>query len=81
MARKRRRSQQNQGQKNSVANQTKRQGFGSDLKPNRCSTCRYNRKDEPCYKKKKLLSGLEYVDCVPGLIHYPYKKLEALGLI
>lgn len=72
---------QNQNKKKSGVNQVKKQGFGSDLKPTRCSKCRYDRTDEPCYKKRKLLSGLEYVDCVPALTHYPYKKLEASGLI
>lgn len=84
MARKRRRSNndtQSQNQKKAAANQNKKQGFGSDLKPTRCSRCRYDRKDEPCYKKSKLLSELEYVDCVPALTHYSFKKLEAQGLI
>lgn len=84
MARKRKHNKneaQSQNQKKSGVSQVKKQGFGSDLKLTRCSKCRYNRTDEPCYKKRKLLSGLEYVDCVPALIHYPFRKLEASGLI
>lgn len=83
MARKRKRNNndsQSQNQKKS-GGQVKKQGYGSDLKPTRCSKCRFDRKDEPCYKKRALLSGLEYVDCVPGMIHYQYKKLETSGLI
>ena len=84
MARRNKRSKseaQNQNQRKSGGNQVKKQGFGSDLKPTRCSRCRFNKKDDPCYKKRKLLDGLEYVDCVPALMHYQYKKLEASGLI
>ena len=84
MARRRKRNKgeaQNQNQKKSGVNQVKKQGFGSDLKPTRCSKCRFDRKDQPCYKKRKLLEGLEYQDCIPAMIHYPYKKLEATGLI
>lgn len=87
MARKRNRNSkkdnQNQNTKKSGggSNQIKKQGFGSDLKPTRCSQCRFNKVNEPCYKKSGLLSELEYVDCVPAMIHYSYKKLNASGLI
>ena len=80
MARRRKKSN-TQGKNQNEMKAVKKQGYGSDLKPTRCSRCRFNRKDEPCYKKRKLLSELEYVDCVPAMIHYPYKKLEASGLI
>lgn len=81
MARKRRgRKPENQNGKK-PNNSVRKQGFGSDLKPSRCSKCRFNRKDEPCYKKRKLLDGYEYVDCIPAMIHYQEKQLVAAGLI
>ena len=80
MARRRGRKPENKGNRKSD-NQIRKQGFGSDLKPTRCSACRFNRKDEPCYKKRKLLSDQEYVDCVPAMIHYQEKQLVASGLI
>ena len=72
---------QNQNQKKAGGSNVKKQGFGSDLKPTRCSKCRFNKAEEPCYKKRKLLTDLEYVECVPAMIHYPYKKLVQTGLI
>ena len=53
----------------------------SDFNATRCSKCRYDNGLEPCYKKGKLLSGLEYTDCTPALVHYDEKRLSAAGII
>lgn len=63
-------------------NKRKKQAIDrSDFNSTRCSKCRYNNGLEPCYKKGKLLSGLEYTDCVPALIHYDEKRLSAAGIV
>ncbi len=73
---------QNKAQKSGNQSGKKRQQTDrSDLKPTRCSVCRFNRTNEPCYQKAHLLSEQEYIDCVPAMIHYSEKKLAQMNMI
>lgn len=80
----RRRGKKGNNKSEAPVKETKKQGMGSDIKPTRCSMCRFAldpQTNSPCYQKAKLLPNLEYVDCIPAIIHYSDKKLSALHLI
>ena len=92
MSRKNSNANKGGNQKNRNQNRNKKAGgqnFGkkiqqtdrSDLKPTRCSVCRFNRTEEPCYQKAHLLPEQEYIDCVPALVHYSEKKLAQMNVI
>ena len=77
-------TRKNDARKNDARKEFKKQGGGSDLKPTRCSMCRFakdSRTNNLCYQRAKLRPELEYVDCIPAMIHYSEKKLSALHLI
>ena len=63
--------------------QIKRQNQGSDLKPTRCSDCRFlkDARGNECYARSRLRSELEKIDCIPAYIHYSDKQLAIARLI
>ena len=63
--------------------QIKEQGRGSDLKPTRCSDCRFlkDARGNECYARSRLRSELEKIDCIPAYIHYSDYALVRAGLI
>jgi hypothetical protein len=75
------RKKNNQANGEQRSGKKNRQVDRSDLKQTRCSECRFNRKGDPCYQKKHLLSEQEYVDCIPAFVHYSEKRLSSMGLI
>ena len=50
----------------------------SDFKPTRCSNCRFT---GDCSQQAKLIHNLEYVDCIPALLHYSDRQLEAASAL
>jgi hypothetical protein len=63
--------------------QIRKKGQGSDLKPTRCSLCRFAKdaRGNECYARSRFLPELEKIDCIPAYIHYSDYALVCAGLI
>lgn len=84
MARRRGKKGGNNKNNENAVKEFKKQGGGSDLKPTRCSQCRFAKDPQtniPCYQRAKIRPELEYVDCVPAMLHYSERRLATLNLI
>ena len=76
----RRRGKKKPVEKKNNVQAIKKKGNGSDLKPTRCSLCRFatDSRGNVCYARARLLPEFEKVDCVPALIHYSDMQLDGL---